>query len=384
MSSGGPQARSLTDAALGFLGAAGGVFAWFAAVFPMAAAVLGGRPAPAAWLAVAGCFLVVFLVNVVSVPVWVDRTQAVLLVALYGVLLLLAPGYGTNGIFAVIAITSVTYAATVGVATLVAVGQALALVLAMWGAGSADLVEAAVWGGAYVGMQLFAAVMVEATRREHQARLELAAAQAALAEVSRAEERLRMARDLHDQVGHQLTALALHLEAATHQAAGGPAAESVERCRVLAKETLADVRRVVGSWRGPDGGPGAPAYDGHALADRLAGLAHSIPGLTVSVQVSDVPELSPAAFDALLRAAQEAVTNAARHSGAEVVALEVRGEDGEIVLRAVDEGRGVDQVVAGHGLVGMRERFARLGGVVTATSTPGRGFRLVARLPERS
>lgn len=376
--------RQVSDTALGHIGVLGGVAAWLAAVIPGALGDAAAQPRGMAWLVTSLAFLVAFLLNVRAVPDWLDRAQAVALVVLFLALVGLQPTYGSNGIFAVMAITSVTYAASVGVAALVAVGQAAALSVAMAvAAGPGMLVEVLAWGGAYAGMQLFALVMVEATRREHLARQELAAAHAALAEASRAEERLRMARDLHDQVGHQLTGLALHLEAATHLAAGTPAAEPVERCRLLAKDTLADVRAVVAGWRGDGSAPNGTPYDGAALAARLRALADAIPGPRVAVRVRDVPELPAAAYDALVRAGQEAITNAARHSGARELRLDVLGEDGEIVLRAVDDGHGVGQVVPGHGLAGMRERFARLGGLVTATSAPGEGFRVVARLPER-
>ncbi|QQS01626.1 MAG: sensor histidine kinase [Austwickia sp.] len=377
--------REISDATLDYLGVAAGAAAWLAGVLPVAVDGSVGEPRVAAWLATAVLFLVVFLLNARAVPAWLDRLQAVVLVTLFGVLLVLQPSYGTNGIFAVIAITSVAYAASTVLAGTVAVGQAAALAAMMYAVGEpGSLVAALTWGLAYLGMQLFALVMVAATSREYLARQDLAAAQAALAEASRAEERLRMARDLHDQVGHQLTGLALHLEAATHLAAGTPAAEPVERCRVLAKDTLADVRAVVAGWRGEAGADQAgTSYDGAALEARLRELARAVPAPRVVVRVRDLPALSAAAFDALVRAAQEAITNAARHSGARELRLDVIGEDGEVVLRAVDDGRGAGEVVAGNGLTGMRERFARLGGLVTATGAPEQGFRVVARLPER-
>jgi len=377
--------RQFSETTLGAIAGLGGVCAWLAAVIPALSDLSGGGPVAVPWLGLSVAYLVVFLLNMRDWSPARARGLALLLVALYVVLLLVAPGYGTNGMFTVMAIACVAFCFSDRVTAAVALGQALALAAALAvSQPGGSLLGPLSWGGAYLGIQLFAVAMVAATRREREARMELAAAQAALAEASRAEERLRMARDLHDQVGHQLTALALHLEAATHLAAGGPAAEPVERCRALAKDTLADVRAVVAGWRGDGTAYDGAAYDGAALAARLDDLAAAVPQPRVVVGVSDLPTLTPAAYDALVRAAQEVVTNAARHAGATELRLDVRAEDGEIVLRGVDDGRGAAEVVAGNGLTGMRERFARLGGLVTASGTPGGGFRVVARLPERS
>ncbi len=266
---------------------------------------------------------------------------------------------------------------------------------------------------AYAALQLFALMMAQLTMRERQHRLdiatlhadlvaaheelaarhgELVAAQSRLAEASRTEERLRIARDLHDSVGHQLTALSLHLETATHLAAGTPLAEVSVRCRGLAREALTDVRTAVSRLRDPSegttgttGSPGGPppsaaGCDGTALRARLTELAAGVPRPQVRTSVEGVGPLTAGAYHACASAAQEIITNAVRHSGASELVIDVRGEDGELVLRALDDGRGAEQVVDGNGLAGMRERFARLGGVVTVTTAPGEGFRVVGRL----
>ena len=124
--------------------------------------------------------------------------------------------------------------------------------------------ELLAWAGAFAGMIAFAALAVEIAVREFYARrlvastmadLEkahgrLATAHVLLSERSRSEERLRIARDLHDAIGHQLTALSLNLEVASHLAAG-PVAEPVAQSRDLAREVLRDIREVVSQLRDP-------------------------------------------------------------------------------------------------------------------------------------
>lgn len=374
----------VSDEGLTWLAGVGGLLAWAAAIYPAATSEHWRHGVSAAWWAVMAAFVVIFAGSAFSAlgARW-ERAAAMALVALFGAAMLAAPGYGMNGILAVVSVVCVAFAFPLPLTLAVVAGQAVLLgaSIAAW---SGVPGEATLWVLAYGGMQLFAVVMVEAGLRETRAREALAAAQAQLAEASRAEERLRIARDLHDQIGHQLTALALNLEAATHLAAGTPAARPVETCRSLAKDTLADVRTVVGRLREEP----STSYDGAALARRLEALAAAVPSLRVRVRVLAPGPWSLIEYEALLRAAQEALTNTARHARARELLLQVQGEDGETVLTATDDGVGADQDVAassvGHGLRGMRERFADLGGVVLVSTAPGAGFRLVARLPRGS
>lgn len=257
--------------------------------------------------------------------------------------------------------------------------QSLAMAAAfvpVLGLGSSLLVLAA-----YGGFQVFAAYAAHVAVRERRARRELArvndelaAARELLAESSRAGERLRIARDLHDTLGHHLTALSLALEAARHAPAGQAAAE-VERARGLARTALGEVRAVVGRLR--DEGEGD-------LAAALAGLAGN--GDRPRVHLTVDPALRRVAdgarAEALLRCAQEVVTNARRHSGAANLWLELARRDGGVVLEAADDGVGAAVPLRpGFGLAGMRERLEQLGGRLTVDARPGDGFRVRAWLP---
>lgn len=228
----------------------------------------------------------------------------------------------------------------------------------------------------YATWMVFAALLVDgrlrvarANQRLAEANAELAEAHLRLAESSRVEERLRISRDLHDLVGHQLTALAVNLEVASHEATGR-AAEKVEQCRVLAKDLLRDVRQVVSSTR--DGAPDLRA----AIED----LARAVPSPTVHVDVPADLVVPDELAGTLLRCAQEAITNAIRHARARNVWVCIRETDGEAVLTVRDDGDGSDAVTPGNGLAGMRERLGARGGKLAYDGGQA-GFRLEARLP---
>ena len=215
----------------------------------------------------------------------------------------------------------------------------------------------------------------QAEQREAQRRLnsELRATRALLAESSRIAERMRIARELHDLIGHHLTALSLNLEVASHltnEAAGAHVRKAQNTARVL----LADVREVVSELRQDD------SID---LTQALRSLTDGVPGLNVHVVMP--PRFSvedPQRAQVLLRCAQEIITNTARHAGARNLWLNFAyAEAGQLGLHARDDGRGADQLEEGNGLSGMRERLAEFGGSVTLDTGLTRGFALTVRLP---
>ena len=200
------------------------------------------------------------------------------------------------------------------------------------------------------------------------ANTDLRAAQALLAETSRTEERLRIARELHDVVGHQLTGLSLELEIAAHLA-DGEALDHVARARTAARSLLTDVREAVGEQR-------ALAPD---LATALRRVVADQPELQVGLEVRTPEHVDAAVVHTFVRCAQEVVTNTLRHSHADQLWIEVRQEDEELVLDARDDGTAPATVRAGHGLTGIEERVAALGGRLDYAG--GDGFRLTARVP---
>lgn len=289
----------------------------------------------------------------------------------------LVPAFGWTSVLLVV--TAVTAAFVLSArATALLVAWHVTLVAAVMTAHGIGTAEVLIGALAYGSLQAFAVLMVYSGRREAEARARLAdthaelrATTALLAESSRSAERLRIARDLHDLVGHQLTALTLQLEVAAHRATP-PASEHVDRARGLAKELLTDVRAAVGDLRAPS----------PPLRGALEALTADLPRPRVHVQVADAVEIDAERTTALVRCVQEITTNAARHADAGNLWIDIAaGADGEVVLRAHDDGRGAESLQVGNGLTGLRERVEQLGGVVSFD--PARGFRVVAEVPAR-
>ena len=242
------------------------------------------------------------------------------------------------------------------------------------------ILQAILQSALYLGFSSFTFVTAlvakgQAEAREEQRRLnaELRATRELLAESSRMGERVRISRELHDLLGHHLTALSLNLEVASHIVEGS-ARERVRQAQTLAKLLLADVREAVSQLRH------AEAID---LRKALTTLTEGVPGLRIHL---DMPEQfaveDPQRAQVLLRCAQETITNAVRHAGAVNLWLRfVRDGDNVVHMHAHDDGMGSDQLVQGNGLIGMRERLARFGGRLDIASAAGRGFVLEAMLP---
>ncbi len=214
----------------------------------------------------------------------------------------------------------------------------------------------------------------EAREEQRQLNAELRATRALLAESSRMAERLRIARDLHDLVGHHLTALALELEVTRHLV-DERASRHVEVAQVMARELLTDVRQVVSRLR----------HDDNADLDKaLRELASGIPGLDVHLQMPEKFAVDdPRRAEVVLRCVQEIITNTVRHAHARHLWIRFeRLSSGDLMLQARDDGQGSAGMRAGNGINGMRERLAEFGGRLQVDDV-GRGFALRAWLPLR-
>ena len=215
----------------------------------------------------------------------------------------------------------------------------------------------------------------QAEAREDQRRLnaELRATRALLAESSRLGERMRISRELHDLVGHHLTALSLNLEVASHLVSG-QAHEHVRQAQSVARLLLSDVREVVSQLR---------EHDSIDLTAALEALTEGVPGLDIHLQLP--PRFTvddPRRAQLLLRCAQEIITNAVRHANARNLWLSFeRTEDSRLAIHARDDGRGVIQLKPGNGLTGMRERLSQFGGQLDIVTSRDQGFALDAWLP---
>ena len=230
-----------------------------------------------------------------------------------------------------------------------------------------------------LGFQALAAICVHYARSAEQSRdalarvnADLLATRALLADSARDAERLRMARELHDVAGHKLTAMRLNLRAlaAAPDLGDHPRVRLVER---LSGELLADIRQVVQSLRDDRG------LD---LATALRALAAPFPRPALQLTIAPgVRVADPAVAETVLRLAQEALTNAARHADADRVWLHIDQEDAQLRIEVYDDGRCGERIREGNGMAGMRERLAALRGSLEVDRTPAGGLRLRASLP---
>lgn len=231
---------------------------------------------------------------------------------------------------------------------------------------------------ASLGFQAFAAAssilaISEGRARTNLARTnaELTATRELLAESSRTSERLRISRDLHDTLGHHLTALSLQLDVAS-RVADGKLAEHIHQAHAITRLLLSDVREVVSSLRETSRVNLAEAIRALAVQPVSAQVHLELPG---TLHVDDAGRA-----EAILRAVQEILTNTARHARAANLWIRLEPSDAGVTLHARDDGRGVQTVVWGNGLRGMRERYEQHGGRVDAMPS-GSGFEIHAFMP---
>jgi signal transduction histidine kinase len=198
---------------------------------------------------------------------------------------------------------------------------------------------------------------------------ELASERARAEEAAVGAERARIAQELHDVVGHEVTLMAIQAEAAAAALRVSPdrAAEPVEAIRATAHHTLAEIRAVL-DVLAPAGEGDRPAVEGAvALADRAraAGIANSL-----SVTGTPQPDHAPVSL-AVARIIREALTNAGRHAPGQPVALQVDWSPAQVNVRATNPTGAHGQPVPGRGLTGMRHRAELLGGKFEAAVADG-------------
>ena len=211
---------------------------------------------------------------------------------------------------------------------------------------------------------------------------QLARAQAEQQELVVLRERERMARDLHDGLGHSLVALSVQLEAVQRLYPVDPARASaqIDDMKRLTRDSMAELRRTLDALR-------APGLGNESLREALEGLCAALatrPGIEVSWVVGDEVDLPPAVAEAVWRVAQEALVNVERHAVATHARLVLESHPDAVVLTVSDDGRGLPpdaETRPGHyGLRGMRERVEGLGGTLTLSAN-GNGAVVSARLP---
>lgn len=276
-------------------------------------------------------------------------------------------------------------------ASLVVLGLFAACVAALWIPHGAHVAmqEIPSYGIAFIFVVVFSFVTRQALESRNRAeqlsaevttaneQLRLYASQAG--DLATTRERNRLAREIHDGLGHYLTTINVQLEAARaiFETQPAQAAAALEKAARLTREALDDVRRSVGSLRADVARPPLP--------DALQTLAQNL-GLAVTVQLRGEPRLLPPAVEhALYRSAQEALTNVQKHSGATHTDVTLDFLSPACVTLAVaDNGRGLPAAPVatdGHGLRGVRERIELLGGKLTTTNRAEGGFVLRLEVP---
>jgi signal transduction histidine kinase len=197
-----------------------------------------------------------------------------------------------------------------------------------------------------------------------------------------AEERRRIARDLHDVIAHSVSVMVVQAGAAEDIFARNPEGvlEPIRAVQETGRAALVEMRRLLGLLR-EDGELGLAPQPRLADLDALAEQMR-LAGLPVEVELEGNPRPLPIGVDlSVYRIAQEALTNALKHAGPARARLVLRYRESEVELEVVDDGSSSANGDGGHGLIGMRERVAVFGGTLEADRLPEGGFRVLARLP---
>lgn len=271
----------------------------------------------------------------------------------------------------------------------IASGAVLPLRLARWAIPAVSAVLTAIalavpGGKAYLAGLLIPAFLggfaMTGVRELIRTTIALREARATVAQLAANEERLRLARDLHDLLGHSLSLITLKSELAGRMLPDHPekAAQQVADIEQVSRQALVDVREAVTGYRRP------------RLSGELAGAQVALTAAGVTADLPAEPDLTDVAEEsesALAWALREAITNVVRHSGARRCTVElVRRQtlDGPVLeLSVEDDGSGGSGHGPGNGLTGLTERLEKAGGALE-TGRVRRGFRLVARVPAQA
>jgi signal transduction histidine kinase len=307
------------------------------------------------------------------------------------VLQALASGNSAEGLELIIAIAVTAYSvaaysdrrgALVGLATLVAGYGIYALEDHNIRSGRTS----ELWAGAFFGVGILAAWLIGIfvhSGRERSALQALAAEHERSAAVAAAEERARLARELHDIVSHNLSVVVLQAGGARAQGEDA-SASALEKIELSSREALVEMRRLLGVLRRDDDGASLSPQPGIAQIEALAAGVRAA-GLHVEVTLDGaLGELPPALELSVYRIVQEALTNALKHGRASRAVIEVRRTGDVVTVDVVDDGAAAPETAAGtagHGLIGMRERVALFGGELRTGRRPDGGYAVSATLP---
>lgn len=220
-------------------------------------------------------------------------------------------------------------------------------------------------------------------RRLEERTAELEAARDELSRRAVVEERLRIARELHDILGHSVGVIAVQAGVGAHviDSDPGEAKRSLQTIESVSKSALVEIRQVVGALRDEGSAPEVrPAPGIAALEELVAEVPKERVGVELHVDEA-AKSIAPGLQLTIYRIVQEALTNVVRHSGAGRARVSVRARPREVRVEVVDDGAGSESFEGGHGLAGMSERVSLHGGRLEAGPLPEAGFRVSATFP---
>jgi signal transduction histidine kinase len=197
------------------------------------------------------------------------------------------------------------------------------------------------------------------------------------------EERMRIARDVHDVVGHSLSVITMQAGVALHVLDRRPdqVAESLEAIRATSREALAELRTTLEVFRDADGGEPRAPLPGLARLDDLVGALRQAGRPVEVVRDGDGPPLPAAVDQAAFRIIQEGLTNVVRHAEHATAVVRVARAPGQLVVEVSDDGPATAVPAAGNGIRGMGERAQAVGGTLDVGVRPGGGLLVRAVLP---
>ncbi|GAB3145051.1 sensor histidine kinase [Micromonospora sonneratiae] len=268
----------------------------------------------------------------------------------------------------------------------IAIGLGLASVVAFAAADSYDRTANSANGATLLHAGWLVAVIVGVTRNRRayvaEAQARVLAAEQGREEVARrraTEERLRIARELHDALGHHLSLINVQASAALHRPDATRSIQALTAIKQTSKETLRELRMTLEILRREGPAPAAPGLDGLDELVTTAGRS----GLAIRTELAETRPLPPEVDLAAYRIIQEALTNVTRHAGATTATVRVRPDRDDVLVEVEDNGTGVPGP-SGNGILGMGERARALGGSLATGPGPDGGFQVHARLPLRS
>jgi signal transduction histidine kinase len=253
------------------------------------------------------------------------------------------------------------------------------------------LIQSLYWGDKYAivstglfwTFNLFAIIMVNATAKEKQARekaeqmnIELKSSHQLLQQATKQAERTRIARNIHDLLGHHLTALTINLQVASRQFEANSEnkqsiKKNIDQCHALAKLLLSDVREAVSDIRHKS------KID---LATTLLAITENVPGLAISLNIDQTISLEFSLTESVVRIVQESITNTLKHSHADKMSINIQHHQDFLHISIEDNGKATKHWQHGNGMSGISERIQALKGSINFESTSA-GFSTTAKIP---